>query len=342
VSRDLAGIAQTAPGRFIPHELGGELNEVEGLARYAWASSFASNRRVLDAGCGLGHGISTLLDAGAALVVGVDIGEAIVETALARVPSGTDIQVADLHNLPFDDGAFDLGVCLETLSDVSDATRVLDELRRVIVADGLVAVSFPAERADLEEALRARWSEVRVLIQHDVVATTLLEDAILADGPFDPITLRSGAYEPRSEAVRRLALVGNRALPRTPNLVMLGSAFDVRQWLDRYRAQQRVLEEQADYLTEVQRGLDDRADLRARLAELETALENRDVLQAELETADNSRKRLAEEVGKRAEEIAELRERVAWADRVVRDMQGSLSWRLTRPLRAVKRIVRRK
>jgi SAM-dependent methyltransferase len=334
VAEDFADLASTTPGRFVPRAIGGELTEVERLARYGWAAAVAFDRRVLDLGCGLGDGTSALVEAGAACVAGVDVGEAIVEVAHTRVPANVELRVAPLHELPFEDAAFDLVVCLEALPHVADGARLLDELKRVLAADGLVAASVPVDRPDLEEALASRWRKLRVAVQQDVVATTLIDETTpSSDGVRQPAIVRAGAGDSPVEAVRRLVLAGDGLLPAAPNLVMLGSYIDVRQWLERFRKQQRVLEEQANYLTELQQGLADRADLLERLAELEAALAARSVLEAEIEATDDSRRRLAEDT-------ATLRYRVERADQVMRDIQSSVSWRVTKPLRAVKRLFR--
>jgi ubiquinone/menaquinone biosynthesis C-methylase UbiE len=334
VPEDFADLTRTTPGRFAPRAIGGELTEVERLARYAWAAALASDRRVLDVGCGLGDGTSALVEAGAAFVAGVDVGEAIVEVARTRVPANAELRVAQLHELPFEDDAFDLVVCFESLPHVADGAALLDELKRVLAADGLVAASVPVDRRDLEAALASRWRKLRVVAQRDAVATTLIDETTQSsDGARQPTLVRAGADDPPVEAVRRLLLAGDVLLPAAADLVVLGSSFDVRQWLERFRNQQRVLEEQADYLTELQQGLADRADLLQRLAELEAALAARNVLQAELQATDDSRRRLAEDT-------ATLRYRVERADRVMRDIQSSVSWRVTKPLRAVKRFFR--
>jgi SAM-dependent methyltransferase len=66
-----------------------------------------AGKRVLDAGCGLA-GFAEYAGAwGAEQVVGADLSEA-VDAAGERVGSQVDLVQADLHNLPFDDGSFDL------------------------------------------------------------------------------------------------------------------------------------------------------------------------------------------------------------------------------------------
>ena len=127
--------------RLVPSAHRGELIYAEHLARYRLAAQFVAGRRVLDAGCGEGYGTDLLASAGAASVVGVDVDEPTVEHARERY--GHDFQVADLAKLPFEDDSFDLVVCFETIEHVADARRVVAELRRVLVDDGMLVISTP-------------------------------------------------------------------------------------------------------------------------------------------------------------------------------------------------------
>jgi SAM-dependent methyltransferase len=94
--------------------------------------------RVLDAGCGDGT-LSSLV--AATEVVCVDQSPAAVEAARGR---GLDARVADIRELPFRDGEFDLVLCAETLEHVRDVQLLLSETRRVLRPGGTLALSTPA------------------------------------------------------------------------------------------------------------------------------------------------------------------------------------------------------
>jgi SAM-dependent methyltransferase len=127
--------------RLVPELQHGELVHAEHLARYLVAARLAGSRRVLDVACGTGYG-TAILAASASSAAGVDIDEATVEYARARHP-GPTFSVADAAALPFGDGSFDLVVSFETIEHVPDPERVLAELRRVLTHDGLLVVSTP-------------------------------------------------------------------------------------------------------------------------------------------------------------------------------------------------------
>ena len=93
--------------RLLPEQQRGELVHAQHLARYRFAAQFARGRRVLDAACGEGYGTAILAAAGARAAVGVDIDQPTVDHARAKY--GLDFERADVAELPFEDGSFDLG-----------------------------------------------------------------------------------------------------------------------------------------------------------------------------------------------------------------------------------------
>src|SRR5689334_16675248 len=134
---DLAGTREDVPERFVPDEMRGQLIEAEHVARYVWASSIASGRRVLDAGCGVGYGTAILAGAGAASARGVDVAEGVLEAVRAQMPAAVELDVGDVGDLPYGDASFDLVVCFEVIEHVSDQAAALDEIARVLGPGGV-------------------------------------------------------------------------------------------------------------------------------------------------------------------------------------------------------------
>lgn len=100
--------------------------------------------RVLDLGCGDGR-LTAELDA--AELTGADVSRVALERARRRLPETT--RVAELEPdapLPFDDGAFDLVLCAETIEHVRDVQVLLSEVRRVLRRGGTLALTTPASR----------------------------------------------------------------------------------------------------------------------------------------------------------------------------------------------------
>jgi SAM-dependent methyltransferase len=127
--------------RLLPEQQRGELVHAQHLARYRFAAQFAKGRRVLDAACGEGYGTAMLAAAGASAAAGIDIDRATVDHA--REKYGLEFERADIGELPFEDGSFGLVVSFETLEHVPDAARAIAEFRRVLADDGVLIASTP-------------------------------------------------------------------------------------------------------------------------------------------------------------------------------------------------------
>ncbi len=92
--------------------------------------------RMLDAGCGAG-GASVMARERGAIVSGCDISESMLEIARERLP-GADLRLAELEHLPFEDGAFDAVIAINSLQFSPDHVQAARELLRV--AGGRLAV----------------------------------------------------------------------------------------------------------------------------------------------------------------------------------------------------------
>jgi SAM-dependent methyltransferase len=97
-------------------------------------------RRVLEVGCGMGNFAERVSRETSAEVVATDLSARMVELARER---GLDARVADVQELPFDDGEFDCAVANAMLYHVENLERALSELARVLEPGGkLVAVTI--------------------------------------------------------------------------------------------------------------------------------------------------------------------------------------------------------
>jgi ubiquinone/menaquinone biosynthesis C-methylase UbiE len=110
----------------------------------AFVRSLGRAERALDLGCGDGR-LTAELDA--ADLTAADVSDVALERARRRLP---DARIAELEPdaaLPFDDGAFDLVLCAETIEHVRDVQLLLSEARRVLRPGGELALTTPASRA---------------------------------------------------------------------------------------------------------------------------------------------------------------------------------------------------
>src|SRR5215213_7304835 len=193
MNAELSNRVDRVPERFDPVSMRGTLVEAEHLARYGWAATLVSGRRVLDAGCGLGYGARMLARSGAKSVVGVDIAEAVVHAAGETAGPDVDLQVGDVRALPFPDASFDAVVCFEVIEHVEERSETLAELRRVLAPGGIVLVSSPNRdvyvpgnpppvfepRPDEPGAEPPRhFAKVALFRQHDWIASAVFDDEL--------------------------------------------------------------------------------------------------------------------------------------------------------------------
>jgi SAM-dependent methyltransferase len=335
------------PERFVPAEMHGELVEAEHVARYSWATAFCGSRRVLDAGCGTGYGAGMLRAAGATEVVAVDLSEAVIEVARNDAPEGVVCEVGDLRSLSYPDDSFDLVVCFEVIEHVEEQDRVLDELARVLRPDGLLLISSPNRGhyvpgnphhrheyvpLELREALESRFGAVRLLSQHAMLASAISSP----HERFDRARTERLVEPGEQDEIYTLAIAGTALPPASSPMVALTQFLEIRQWLERFQGQERVLDEQARSLAELETLRRERREALERLAEREQTLAELPVLRERLAQATAALPPLEERVAALQAGLAEQ----ARAARVGEEMRASVSWRITAPLRAIKRLTR--
>jgi 2-polyprenyl-3-methyl-5-hydroxy-6-metoxy-1,4-benzoquinol methylase len=325
------------PERFDP--AGGQrgLIDAEHHARYWWAAHAVAGRKVLDAACGTGYGSSILAAAGAAEVFGVDLDASAVSAADAATAQSVRIVQGDVAELPFQDDEFDVVVSFETIEHVEDGDATLREFRRVLRPDGLLILSSPNRgvyptgnehhvheytAAELQAAAGALFANVRRWRQHAWVASTI--DAMDDATP----ELRRRAALTADDETFTLTVASDGDLPELPAIAVLGDAFEVRWWQEQVDGVRAQLDEGA-LLLERERAEHD--ETRKRLLEAGSRVL---ATEQELAKVPGLRKRvsdLEEELERHAEALVKMRA----------NYEGSISWRLTTPLRAVKGRLRR-
>ncbi len=109
------------------------------LTSAALAAADFAGKRVLDVGCGDGK-VTALIEAAA--VTGCDRSPEMIALARREHPECTFV-VADVRELPFEDGAFDAIVAQGVLEHVIDPQRGAEEIHRVLAPGGLVFSTTP-------------------------------------------------------------------------------------------------------------------------------------------------------------------------------------------------------
>lgn len=99
---------------------------------------------VLDVGCGTGTGLAEYAGIGCT-VFGVDVSEAMLERATARLGNTAELRLTDGDKLPFGDRSFDLVTTSMVIHEVPEEDReaFLTEMVRVTKPDGrLLLIDF--------------------------------------------------------------------------------------------------------------------------------------------------------------------------------------------------------
>ncbi len=159
-------------------------------------------RATLEVGCGEGRVARDLRDRGHS-VTAVDASPTLIELAREVDPDSTYV-VADVAELPFDDGSFDLAVAFNSFMVFDDVPAAARELARVLVPGGRLAVSITHPVADAGR-FENRQPDARFVIAGSYYQRRWVEDSFDRDGL--PITFY-GWTHPLEDYTRALEDAG--------------------------------------------------------------------------------------------------------------------------------------
>ena len=136
--------------RFIPTEQG--RIRLEHYHRYAMVLDLVEGKAVLDIACGEGYGSVFMADV-AHTVVGVDISEEAIRHASSLYERlNLKFCQGSATNLEFQDDSFDLVVSFETIEHLAEQEQMLAEIRRVLRPNGVLVISSPNRPIYSEES----------------------------------------------------------------------------------------------------------------------------------------------------------------------------------------------
>ncbi len=117
------------------------------IPRYRWTVDIfipgVAGKRILEIGCGEGGCIQLLRDKND--VAGIDASESGVKECWNRQVPATLVDVST-QRLPFAPESFDIVICLETFEHLANPQHAIDEIGRVLKAQGRLICSIPNPR----------------------------------------------------------------------------------------------------------------------------------------------------------------------------------------------------
>lgn len=114
--------------------------------------------RLLDVGCGTGHWSRFFASMGYE-VWGVDISPQMIAVARSGGVHECKFEVADISDLPFEDGAFDVVAAMATLEFLPDPASAIEEMARCAKSDGILLIGTLNRLAYLNRRRLARGEQ---------------------------------------------------------------------------------------------------------------------------------------------------------------------------------------
>ena len=128
--------------RVVPGQTDPDLMN-EHLARYCFAEALAGQKRVLDAGCGLGYGSARLARRTQDVFALDNAFEPLLQASTQYEPEGVRFAQGDVTSLPFRSESFDVVVAFEVIEHLENWQGFLAEMERVLAPAGQLIVSTP-------------------------------------------------------------------------------------------------------------------------------------------------------------------------------------------------------
>jgi ubiquinone/menaquinone biosynthesis C-methylase UbiE len=179
--------------------------------------------RVLDVACGTGvvARLAAPRVGRSGSVVGLDLNEGMLAIAGRHAGDGAAIrwQQGDAAALPFGAAEFDVVLCQQGLQFFPDRARALQEMRRVVVPGGMVALNVFGRPSRLNTALAEGLARnldagvARVSLAPFALGDPAALRATLAQGQFSSVEVRDWVLERRVEPTQEWLLEFSSAFP---------------------------------------------------------------------------------------------------------------------------------
>lgn len=340
--------------RYIPTEDG--KIRLEHYHRYAVVLDLVAGKDILDIASGEGYGSFLMADT-ARTVLGVDISDEAVlnaKNSYSSLKDNLNFSVGSAIDLDLEDNSFDVVVSFETIEHLAEQNEMLAELRRVLKPDGVLVMSSPNRPIYSEESgehnefhvKELDFSEFDQLLHREFDAVNYYGQRIMMGSLIKPIAGESATYQAWSddgasfkagtgaalqEPVYFLAVCSsvNVELPIIPSSSAYPEQSDLVKHYVGFAKWAQSLEKEAllsnERIYEQQEQLSDfDREIRNLQNEFSTQLGH---LQHELKAQASNLESI----------ITERDEIITERDEAITRIHGSLSWRVTAPMRELSR-----
>ena|GEM_PF-728418 len=321
--------------RFVPGMPGNIA--LEHLHRYHQACEIAGGKVVLDIASGEGYG-SEILASRAAKVFGIDISvEAVRHARKHYKRENLEYLAGSCADIPLSDASVDLVVSFETIEHHGQHHQMMQEIKRILRPSGVLLISSP-DKYHYSEAVIPRYNNpyhVKELYQHEfkellqnyfknvnffgqriIYGSGILSESVPTElssyqREHESIIEAAGMIKP----VYWIALASDRQLPKLTSGI-----------LEQPIAESETVQSLGTIITARESEI---ANLHAQITDLSQGIFHRDAQIAALN----------QEVHDRDAQIVTLNRSLMDSDLALRRILASHSWRLTRPLRAIRSIL---
>lgn len=326
--------------RYLP-EIHGSI-EIEHTHRYLLAKQLSSGKRILDIASGEGYG-SAMLAETAKSVIGVDISQDAVSHAAAKYQANNlEFRLGSCSAIPVADNSIDMIISFETIEHHTEHDEMMREFKRVLAPNGFVIISSPDKyeysdrsnyknpyhvkelyRDEFEILLKTNFKNCKVLDQRVVYGSAIFGNDV--SEKFTSYKMEGGkvseAFLGLPAPLYLVAIVSDDNLPLIQNGFLeddieLSDQIKSRDW-QIINLNQNISERDQHIIS-----LNQEANERnQRITNLDKHIAN-----------------LGQEISNRDEHITSLNQAY---DEQITALHNSVSWRITRPLRYISRLIRK-
>ncbi len=308
-----------------------------------WMVPMLAGRRVLDASLPAGLVSDLLSDCGVEVLCFTPR-RAMADILTQRFGPAVDVYCSEFGSIPLPDRSIDCAICFDPDLGAVDVGGFVEELGRIVTDDGLIAVSSPGRAsggngyqdamttADLEAALVGHFEHVSSIRQTFCIVSRLGTSVSGAIAGAFPDTNDPASFSTASDA---FVLASRRALPDLSAARTVARPIELAKYEDLLDESLRLARSAQSRAEVAERANDEREYLIEELYRAEQYVAGA----FDVRTRQESLLALAtEELTTLRAELKACREAGDNARQSVLDMKQSTSWRVTAPLRFVKRV----